>query len=62
MGGGLLARKLVRKCWPGEMESGAVWCLFWLSGHPPQAPHWVLGEREGGRGVNGGGGREGKKW
>lgn len=36
MGGGL-CRKFVRKCWPGEMESGVV-CLFWLNGHPQQAP------------------------
>ncbi len=32
-----ISRKFVRKCWPGEMESGVV-CLFWLGGSPLQAP------------------------
>lgn len=47
-----ISRKFVRKCWPGEMESGVA-CLFWLSGRPPQAPSPGTG-REGCRGISGG--------
>lgn len=41
----------MRKCWPGEMESGVV-CLFWPNSHPQQAPPPGTG-REGSRGLNG---------
>lgn len=32
-----VSRNYVRKCWPGEMESGVV-CLFWLSDRPAAGP------------------------
>lgn len=41
----------MRKCWPGEMESGVV-CLFWLSGRAQQALSLGTG-KEGCRGLNG---------
>lgn len=41
----------MHNCWPGEMESGVV-CLFWLSGHPQQAPLLGTG-RERYRRING---------
>lgn len=41
-----ISRKFVRKCWPGEMESGVV-CLFWPRVRPQQAPPPGTGERDG---------------
>lgn len=40
-----VSRKLVRKCWPAEMESG-VECFLWLSGRPLQAPSPGTGWRD----------------
>lgn len=49
-----ISRKFVRKCWPGEMESGVV-CLFWLSSRPLQAPSLGTGRER--RGINRGEGK-----
>lgn len=44
----------MRKCWPGEMESGAVWCVCsGLAATLSRPLHWALGERGMQRAKNG---------